>query len=72
MVQGSLYPKLDILGKNSPFLCKNRKKLENICRIYIQGSNGVQICTRVVHDLMKDISNDSRLNMSQIRHFRAK
>ena len=32
---GQICPKLDILGQNSQILCKNRKKMENICHYHI-------------------------------------
>ena len=39
------------LGQNNQILYKNREKLENICSIYIWGSNGVYVCTGVLNNL---------------------
>ena len=33
------------LGQNNQIPYKNWEKLENICSIYIWGSNGVKVCT---------------------------
>ena len=55
-------------GQNNQILYKNRETLENICSIYILGSNGVKVCTGVLHYLAKYVSYDVWLNMSKIKH----
>ena len=42
----------------------NREKRENICIINICLYIGIQLCTVVIHILNKDISYDSKLNVS--------
>ena len=52
-------------GKIVKILRKNRKKLENICIIHVYLYIGIKFCTVVVHILNKDISYDSKLNVSK-------
>ena len=59
-------------GQNNQILYKNREKLKNICNTYIWGSNGVKVCTVVVHKFSKDIIYDFKLNRSKISQFGAK
>ena len=45
------------------------QKLENICSIYIWRSNGVKVCTGVLHYLAKYISYDFWFTMSKLNMF---
>ena len=66
MVPGLICPKLDILGQNSQFSCKKRKKMKNICHIHICLCIGIKFCTMVVHKLSKDIIFDAKLKRYKI------
>ena len=72
MKPGWIGLKSENLEQNNQILYKNRDKLENICSIYILGSNGVKVCTGVLHYLAKYISYDVWLNMSKIKHLLGK
>ena len=51
MILGLICPKLDILGQNNENLCKNRKKLENICHIRICLCIDVKLYTVVLRKI---------------------
>ena len=72
MMQSWIGLKFANLGQNNQILYKNREKMENICSIYIWGSNVVKVCTGVLLYLAKYISFDVWLNMPKIKHFLGK
>ena len=69
MVPGLICPKLDILGQNSHFLCKNRKKLDNNCHIHICYALVYNFAQWWFINYSKDIINVAQLKWYKICKF---
>ena len=46
------------MGENTKILCKDNKKFENICKISISWCYVINICTVLVHNLIRGINYD--------------